>query len=98
MIDHYLMNDDGSVRKVDDLMEWARAWSGSRRDVAYHGVGSVSVSTVFLGIDHSFDRGRPLLFETMVFGGPLDGEQDRYTTRDEALTGHARMVARVFPT
>jgi hypothetical protein len=38
---------------------------------------------------------RPLLFETMVFGGPLDGEQTRYSTWDEAKSGHDAMVTRL---
>jgi hypothetical protein len=52
----------------------------------------VEVSTVFLSLNHSFANGPPLVFETMVFGGPLDGQQDRYSTRADALAGHARMV------
>jgi hypothetical protein len=56
----------------------------------------VSVSTVFLGIDHSFNRdGPPLLFETMVFGGHLDQQMDRYATLEEAEAGHVRWVDRV---
>lgn len=52
------------------------------------------VSTVFLGIDHNFSReGDPILFETLVFGGPLDGEMTRYCTYAEAEKGHAEMVS-----
>ena len=54
-----------------------------------------SFKEVFLGLDHSFGSGPPLLFETMVFGGPLDEEMDRYTTWDEAEAGHKAMVKRV---
>jgi hypothetical protein len=53
------------------------------------------VSTVFLVINHGF-HGENKWFETMVFGGDLDGEQDRYTTWEEAEHGHAAMVARVL--
>lgn len=56
------------------------------------------VSTVFLGLDHSFssESGHvPLLFETMVFGGLLDGEQEHYATWDEAMAGHIKMCDRV---
>lgn len=53
----------------------------------------VRVSTVFLGLDHSFGDGPPLLFESMVFGGPLDGEQHRYCTLDEAERGHKHLLA-----
>ena len=55
--------------------------------------GDVKVSTVFLGLDHSFDHGPPLLFETMIFGGAEDGYQDRYTTWTEAEAGHQRALA-----
>lgn len=56
------------------------------------------VSTVWLGLDHSFGNGPPLIFETMVFGGryPRDLDGERYATRDEALSGHARIVARWY--
>jgi hypothetical protein len=56
----------------------------------------VRVSTVFLGINHGFADETSLWFETMVFGGDLDGEQDRYETWEEAEVGHAAMVARVL--
>ena len=56
----------------------------------------VEVSTVFLGMDHNFGgKGNPVLWETLVFGGPLDGEMDRYTSKQEAIAGHKRMVERV---
>lgn len=53
------------------------------------------VSTVFLGLDHQYGDGPPLLFETMVFGGPLDHEMNRYSTWNEAEKGHQEMVERV---
>jgi hypothetical protein len=58
-------------------------------------IGEVRVSTVFLGIDHAWE-GPPLLFETMVFGGPLDEEMERYSTWEEAERGHAVMARRVL--
>lgn len=49
----------------------------------------ISVSTVFLVIDHNYSRkGAPILFETMVFGGRYDGLQFRYSTIEEAEAGH----------
>ena len=36
-----------------------------------------------------------MLFETMVFGGSLDQEQDRCTTWDEAEAMHKAVVERV---
>lgn len=55
----------------------------------------IVVSTVFLRLDHRFGSGPPVLFETMVFGGPLGEEQDRYCTHEEAKAGHMAMVERV---
>lgn len=61
----------------------------SKRCVAQHQVGESHVSTVFLGLDHNFSSsGPPLLFETRIEGGPLDGEQERYATWSEATAGH----------
>jgi hypothetical protein len=57
----------------------------------------VSVSTIFLGLDHNFTAvGPPVLFESMVFGGSLDGEQIRSTSYDSAMKTHDRLVRRVF--
>lgn len=51
------------------------------------------VSTVWLGLDHSWSGGPPLIFETMIFGGPLDQDyQQRYSTVEEARAGHERAV------
>lgn len=65
------------------------------RRVALEKFGPVTVSTVFLGLDHSFGGKVPLVFETMVFEGPLDGQMDRYSTWDQAETGHRKMVEKV---
>ena len=93
-MDKYIL--DGHKVKSVELMEWARWFEKADRRVAKTDVAHVNVSTVFLGVDHRFgDEGPPLIFETMVFGGPLDGEQDRYSTWDEAEAGHKRMVERV---
>ena len=57
-------------------------------------VGDVWVSTVWLGLNHSWWPGPPLIFETMVFGGPDNEEMERYATKEAALAGHDRWVAR----
>lgn len=51
------------------------------------------VSTVFLGIDmRPIGDGPPILWETMIFGGTLDGEQWRYSSREQAERGHQAIV------
>jgi len=55
------------------------------------------VSTVWLGLDHGYGAGPPLIFETMIFDRAADGGfgrgdsvyQERYATEAEALAGHA---------
>lgn len=79
------------------LLEWAAAFE-TRRDQKRVAETTLPngrwVSTVWLGLDHSFGSGPPLIFETMVFPskddmGDLDS--DRYSTEAEALAGHARL-------
>lgn len=53
---------------------------------------TILVSTVFLGMDHNHFSSPPLLFETMIFGGPWDEEQWRYPTWEEAEAGHQRAI------
>ena len=79
-----------------DLMTWATWFESADRIIARTEQGGVMVSTVFLGVDHNFSpEGAPVLWETMVIGGPLDGEQDRYTSLAAAQEGHDKMVERV---
>lgn len=77
------------------LMRWGEFMEGTRRMVRRTKVGDAQVSTVFLGIDHSFDDGPPVLFESCVFGGKLADEMDRYTSWAEAERGHVELVKRV---
>ena len=44
------------------------------------------VSTVYLGLDHSFGEDPPLLWETMVF--PEANVCERYETLEQAIQGH----------
>jgi|APGre2960657404_1045060.scaffolds.fasta_scaffold169448_2 hypothetical protein len=61
------------------------------RIVKQETINNTKISTVFLGQDIGNDSGAPILFETMCFGGTLDGEQWRYQTFDEALKGHQKV-------
>lgn len=83
------------VVEVEDVLEWSKWFEKADRHVAKDESHGVGVSTVFLGLDHNFGSGPPLLFETMVFGGKLDGEMDRYHTWQEAEIGHEAMKGRV---
>jgi hypothetical protein len=91
---YYALDEDGNPVPVQDLDEWARSFRGNNM-VDHTTLGKVSVSTVFLGMNHQYGGGPPLLFETMIFGGKYEGYQVRYSTRDEAIAGHRRAVEMV---
>jgi len=93
---HYILDKDKNIQTVD-MLTWVK-WKEdfTNNIVKQEEANGVEVSTVFLGVDYRFDGdGAPILFETMVFGGKLDGEEDRYCTYTEAEDGHVRMKARV---
>jgi len=89
----YYILEGKKVVGVDDVLVWGKMFN-SREDriVKKTKIGDVEVSTVFLGIDHSFGVGKPLLFETMIFGGGNDGYQERYETWRQAEAGHRKAI------
>lgn len=90
----YLLGDDGEPVQTHDAIAWGRWFQQADRHVAYTEVGDGYVSTVFLGLDHNWWGGPPVLWETMTFQIPgLQWEQRRYASRIDALAGHAEAVA-----
>ncbi len=55
----------------------------------------VFVVSRFVGIDQGYAKidGPPVLWQTMIFGGPRDLQQVRYTSQAAALKGHEQVVA-----
>lgn len=94
----YYVLDGHEPIPVDSLEEWARFFEGNARYVDEQVIGDVRISTVFLGLDHAHFGGEPLLFETMIFGGPHDQYQTRCSTWDQAVAQHAEAVALVRQT
>lgn len=87
---HYILIDKVPTR-CNDLIKWTNWFETADRRVAKTDKDDISISTVFLGIDHSFGGNKPLLFETMVFGGEYDEYQQRYSTWEEAEQGHEQV-------
>ena len=83
---------EGKKLKPVDLMTWAKWFGTADRHIARDEISGVTISTVFLGIDHNWGDGPPLLFETMIFGGEHDGYQHRYETWDQASNGHQKVL------
>lgn len=82
-------------------LRWAREENGNHRmtvTVAKERAGQYTVSTIFLGMDHAYGDGPPVLFETMAWlteGGKFRDEQYRYCTWDEAMKGHKQYAQRL---
>lgn len=86
------------------MQRWGELHSDmSYKRVAETAVGPYWISTVWLGMDHRWGQGPPLIFETMVFApdevtlGP-EIECRRYSTEAEALAGHDETVLLVEAT
>ena len=82
-----------------------RAWAGLLEDMDYKRVRETTlpdgkwVSTVWLGLNHNWGDGPPLIFETMVFnkGSSSDLDCTRYSTEAQAIKGHEEMVRKFTP-
>jgi hypothetical protein len=93
----YLLGDDGEPVGPVDMKTYTASelmFSPDRvvaRDELEDGT---VVSTVFLGLDHQFGDGPPLLYETLVF--PVDdseGDCYRTSSRTAAQACHDQVVA-----
>lgn len=95
MSDWYILNKDHTYRKasVVEYCQWDTDYEPeSKKRVAMYESQDFTISTVFLGLDHSGGVGNPIVFETLVMGGDLDGNMNRYSTWEEAVEGHNRMI------
>lgn len=94
---YYKLNPDKSVSPLakgeypDFDIEYRR--------VALDRACRTEVSTVFLGLDHGWGNTQaPILFETMIFSNDrkeFNWFQLRYTTYQDAVIGHGRILAQV---
>lgn len=94
---YYRLNPDRTTSPCD-METWAQSHRPTKVAHSLLMEEEIQISTVFLGLNHAFDEGPPLLFETMVFADEypaINQEMDRYTTWEEALVGHAVMLDRV---
>jgi hypothetical protein len=91
---HFILGDDGDPQPCD-MAEWAAAFENREAwAIGQTQTATGLVSTVFLGLNHNFGGGPPVLFETAIF--PKVGNIEvlaRYHTRADALAGHAAYVA-----
>jgi len=87
---------DGNRISIDRYVELLRDPDYRRLtsdDVLTEDGRTMWVSTVWLGLDHGIGRGKPLIFETMVFVEGMAGDYcERYSSVREARAGHDHVV------
>lgn len=90
----YYVLDESHNPVAATLLQWAE-FSGNLSNVrvAEDYVGSIRVSTIFIGTNIHFNE-PPLVFETIVFRAQED-YQARYTTWSEAIAGHQKILEAV---
>lgn len=91
---------EGHTPVLDE--EWYKKMGDDRFVAKDRFLGDYEVSTVFLGLDHGYGFGPPVLFETMIFrkkdpetllGITFYAESfyiDSYSTWDQAVEGHKK--------
>jgi hypothetical protein len=91
----YYRRDGTPITSKEPHLQWAREKENPivKQETLPNGYW---VSTVWLGLDHQFGDGPPLIFETMVTNpaGEWEDFQERYSTEEEALEGHKEAVRR----
>jgi hypothetical protein len=95
----YFMLRDGKVVEAPDHATWAGWYKSayeSVREIIRSETAHATVTTQFLPISMTLSADeQPLLFETRVTGGWLNGQGDRFTSLERAKAGHEAWVARV---
>ena len=105
---HYILNDDKTIEKIlvyengkfidENLSRWNDHFNDiEKRRLGYDEIGNKIISTIFLGLDHSFSLTgeNPMPFETAI---SIDGEFDiveRYRSYNDAMEGHKKWIKKI---
>jgi hypothetical protein len=85
---YYILDDAGNPVPCDDLQQWAQWYetANAKRIVAQDDVADgVKVSTVFLGLDHNYGEGPPLLYTATA----ADDDAEAQAQADALADGEA---------
>ena len=95
----YYKRDGTPYTGKNAYLKWAKDFDKKDRILKQETLSNgLFISTVFLGLNYNYGKGKPLIFETMVFdrskksSGMGDLDQKRWTTEEEAYAGHYLMV------
>jgi len=83
---YYKLGNDGKTPKQSRAID-SKVKTVKKDKITSSG-SDITISTVFLGLDHNWGDGPAVLFETMIFGGEHDDYQVRYETWEQAEKGH----------
>jgi hypothetical protein len=90
---YFVLDERGEPRRELDQETWTRWFECADRGVARTVLTpQITVLTTFSGVDAAPGSDTPLLFETRVFGGVLDGEDVQRGTRAEAVATHEALT------
>lgn len=94
--DKFILDEHRKPVKEPNLLKWATWFKNADRTVAKTEIASLLVSTVFLGLDHNFSEGPPILWETMVFNNHESVYQNRCSgSIEQAEAMHQKTVEMV---
>lgn len=95
---YYYYLEGKKIVRTTSVQIWGLAFE-KNRIIEQTTIGDAFVSTVFLGVDYNFMQGKghkPILFETMIFGGVANDFQERYETYEQAEQGHQKACEMVL--
>ncbi|MEH2157295.1 hypothetical protein [Nostoc sp.] len=99
MLNYYKLEGQTPVA-VDSFIEWSLWIMSASTTVMINELKDSIISTRFVGIDlnpGSYNsESKPMVFETLVMGGAMDGKRNFYPTWDEAIQGHLKICTQVF--
>jgi hypothetical protein len=95
---YYILRDDEVIEEHDHTV-WSEWFENRYREVADIDRTDTTHSTVrtrFLAVNLTLAHDQPpLLFETSVEGGWLDGQGEKFSTVEQARAGHQSWVEKV---
>jgi len=89
-VSNYILDENNNPISCNDIKKWGKWFQVNDKTVSFTEKNGIRVSTVFLGLDHQYGEGEPILFETMIFGGKEDQYQERYSSYKDAEKGHIK--------
>lgn len=95
--DLYLDQNGKPIKGGDVLIKWGKLLEDPKIKIVKQQTlwTGFWVSTVWLGINHNWGHGKPLIYETMVFFNDMcELDMDRYSTRKQAEAGHKVIAKR----